>query len=237
MAVATGLYGISFGALAVASGLSVAHTMVLSAVLFSGASQFALVGVIGAGGSVAAAVASAALLGVRNGLYGLQMSPLTGARGIRRLAAAHLTIDESTGVAGAQVTPEAARTGFWRTGLGVWVCWNVLTLAGALAGDAMGDPRAWGLDAAASAAFLGLLWPRLALADEPHASASAVTSVHPNSTRRDAQMAAGLAAVIAIALVPVTPPGVPVLGAVAAAIVVGLWRPGQRLATQVGAST
>ncbi|MDR3201850.1 MAG: AzlC family ABC transporter permease, partial [Bifidobacteriaceae bacterium] len=193
VSVATGLYGISFGALAVAAGLTVWQTAALSALMFSGASQFAVVGVIGAGGSAVAAVASAGLLGVRNGLYGLQDGPLLRARGWRRVLAAQLTIDESTAVAAAQTDRDAARAGFWWAGAGVFVLWNALTLVGALAGNAMGDPKAWGLDAAAAAAFLGLLWPRLG--DAP------------------ARAAAGLAAGIALVLVPLTPPGVPVLGA------------------------
>jgi len=204
VSVATGLYGISFGALAVAAGLSIAQTMALSLLMFSGASQFAVVGVIGAGGGAASAIATSGLLGVRNGLYGLQLGPLLALRGWRRVAAAHFTIDESTAVATAQVTPGARRLGFWWAGLGVFVCWNCLTLAGALVGNALGDPKAWGLDAAAAAAFLGLLWPRLAT--------------------RPAQVCAGLAVVIACVLVPLAPAGVPVLGAATAAIVVGAWQ-------------
>jgi predicted branched-subunit amino acid permease len=209
--VATGLYGLSFGALGVAAGLNLWQVMALSLVMFSGASQFAVVGVVGAGGSPWAAAASAALLGVRNGLYGLQNGPLLAPRGWRRLVAAQLTIDESTAVAAAQPPPTAARTGFWWAGIGVYVLWNAFTLAGAVAGGAMGDPAAWGLDAAASAAFLGLLWPRLAAA----------------GARRN-RAAAALAAAIAIVLVPLAPAGVPVLGAAAAAVVVGLWPAGPR---------
>ena len=92
------LYGVSFGALSVASGLSVAQTMVLSLVMFSGASQFALIGIIASGGAAAgvAAVLSAGLLGIRNGLYALRMAPVLAARGPLRMLAAQLTIDEST---------------------------------------------------------------------------------------------------------------------------------------------
>jgi predicted branched-subunit amino acid permease len=126
-----------------------------------------------------------------------------GFKGWRRLLAAQFTIDESTAVALAQPTQAAKRTGFWWAGLGVWVGWNSLTLVGALAGDAMGDPKAWGLDAAAAAAFLGLLWPRLA--------------------PREAQVTAALAVAIALALTPFVTPGVPVLLASLAALAVGLW--------------
>ncbi|MCK9795596.1 AzlC family ABC transporter permease [Isoptericola sp. 4D.3] len=202
VAVATGLYGVSFGALSVVAGVSVPQTMALSLLLFSGGSQFALIGVVAAGGSPVAAVATSTLLGVRNALYGAVVAPLLGVRGWRRLAAAHLTIDESTAVAVGQREPAATRAGFWVTGAGVFVLWNAFTLLGALAGDALGDPRAWGLDAAAGAAFLALVWPRLAA--------------------RRAQVVAALAVAVTAALIPVVPAGVPVLAAAAVAIVAGL---------------
>jgi predicted branched-subunit amino acid permease len=202
VAVATGLYGISFGALSVAAGIGVWPTMALSLLMFSGGSQFAVAGVVGAGGSPLAAVATAALLGVRNGLYGAVVTPVVRARGARRLLAAQLTIDESTAVASAQTDRRAARVGFWVAGGGVFVLWNLFTLVGALAGDALGDPRAWGLDAAAAAAFLGLVWPRLA--------------------PRRAQLVAAVAVVVSVGLIPFVPAGLPVIAAAAAAIVVGL---------------
>ncbi|CAM3592679.1 branched-chain amino acid ABC transporter permease [Isoptericola cucumis] len=202
VAIATGLYGISFGALSVVAGVSVPQTMALSLLLFSGGSQFALIGVVAAGGSPFAAVATATLLGVRNTLYGTVVSPLLQVRGWRRLAAAQVTIDESTAVAVGQRTPAAVRAGFWTTGIGVFVLWNAFTLLGAVAGDALGDPRAWGLDAAAGAAFLALVWPRLAA--------------------RRAQVVAALAVVVSLALIPLVPAGLPVLAAAAVAIVVGL---------------
>ena len=199
---ATSAYGISFGAVAVASGLTVWQTVALSALLFSGGSQFALAGVLGAGGTGAAAVATSSLLGVRNGLYGLQVSRLLDVRGLRRLVAAHLTIDESTAVAVAQPTRPGQQRGFWVTGVAVFVGWNLTTLAGALLGDALGDPKTYGFDAAAAAAFAALLWPRL--------------------RSREAVAAAVLAGLVAAVLVPAAPPGVPVLVAALAAVVVGL---------------
>jgi len=108
--VATGAYAISFGALSVAAGLNLWQTIALSALLFSGASQFAVVGVVATGGSGAAAVATSTLLGIRNGLYGLQMSRLLGVSGLRRVAAAQLTIDEST--AGGVAQPGHRTIGF-----------------------------------------------------------------------------------------------------------------------------
>jgi predicted branched-subunit amino acid permease len=205
VAVATGAYGISFGALSVAAGLSVWQTCALSLLLFSGASQFALVGIL-AGGPAggAAAVATSTLLGVRNLLYGLQVSRLVGAQGPRRLLAAQLTIDESTAVGIAQPDAAAARVGFWATGLGIYALWNLTTFAGAIVGDAIGDPKAYGLDAAAAAAFTALLWPRL--------------------KSLDAFAIAAVAALAAVLLAPHAPAGVPVLVAAAAALIAGFWR-------------
>lgn len=201
----TGLYGISAGALATAAGLSIAQACALSLLIFSGGSQFAFIGVIGAAGPAggAAAIASSTLLGVRNGFYGLSLAQRLGVRGWRRVAAAHVTIDESTAVGIVQPRTALQRLGFWITGLGVFVTWNLFTLLGAILGDRLGDPRVYGLDAAAAAAFCGLLWPRL--------------------RSRDAAATAALAAFIAILLVPAVPAGVPVIVAGVAALVVGLW--------------
>lgn len=199
---ATGAYGVSLGALGVAAGLTVWQTQVTSLLLFSGGSQFALVAIVAAGGSGTSAVATSTLLGVRNALYGLQVSGLLGVRGWRRLAAAHLTIDESTAVGLAQPERAGVRLGFWVTGLAVFVLWNLSTLAGALLGSAIGDPRTYGLDAAAAAAFVGLLWPRL--------------------RGRDPLACAAVAAVVTVFTVPVAPIGVPVLLAALAALLVGL---------------
>lgn len=208
VSVATGLYGISFGALAVAAGLDLPQTMVLSLVMFSGGSQFAAVGVLGAGGAAGAVVATAGLLGARNGLYGVQVSSLLGAHGWRRLLGAHLTIDESTAVATSAPTRDAARAGFWWTGIGVFLLWNAFTLAGALLGDALGDPRRYGLDAAAAAAFLALLWPRLT-----------------GTGARTARLVALASVVLALVLTPLVPAGVPVLAAALLAVLVGTLDP------------
>jgi predicted branched-subunit amino acid permease len=209
--IATGAYGISFGALSVTAGLSLWQTIALSALLFSGASQFAVVGIIAAGGAGAAAVATSSLLGMRNGLYGLQMSRLLAVRGLRRVPAAQLTIDESTAVAIAQPEPAAQKLGFWGTGLAVYLLWNLSTILGAVVGNALGDPRRFGLDAAAPAAFCALLWPRL--------------------KSGDTRAVAAVAAVIALVAAPHAPAGIPVLVAALAAVVAGLLpprRPGPR---------
>lgn len=202
MGVATGAYGISFGALSVAAGFSVLQTQVLSLLLFTGGSQFAVASVIGAGGSGVSAIATSTMLGVRNGLYGLETSRMLRVRGWRRLVAAHLTIDESTAVGMSQQEPDERRLGFWTAGVAVFVLWNLLTLLGAEIGNALGDPTRWGLDAAAAAAFIALLWPRL--------------------RSRDAAATGVLAGLIALGLSPLTRPGVPVLVAVVAALVVGV---------------
>jgi predicted branched-subunit amino acid permease len=153
-----GAYGIAFGAASVAAGFSVLQSCLLSLLTFTGASQFAVIGVLGAGGSALSGIATASLLGVRNTLYGLRMAPILQVKGLRRIFAAQITIDESTGVALSQehLGVKAARQGFWLTGIGVFIFWNIFTLAGALGAQAMGNPAAWGLDAAVPAAFLGL---------------------------------------------------------------------------------
>lgn len=202
---ATGLYGISFGALATTAGLDVWQTQVLSLLMFSGGSQFAFIGVIAAGGpaAVGAAVVSAWLLGVRNGFYAVSMNPILRVSGFNRVLGAQLTIDESTGVATSQETLADQRKGFWVTGVSVFIFWNLLTLLGALLGDALGDPKVWGLDAAAAAAFLGLLWPRL--------------------KERQSLAVAALAFLVAVVTTPSLPAGVPVMLAGLVAVVVGLF--------------
>jgi len=161
IAIASGLYGTSFGALAIATGLSFWQTMALSLMMFTGGSQFAFIGVIGGGGSGLAALGAATLLGVRNGVYGVEINRLLHPTGWTRWLGAHLTIDESLATAAGQSDPLEQRRGFWVAGLGVFILWNLFTALGAILGDVLGDPRQWGLDGAAVAAFLGLLWPRL----------------------------------------------------------------------------
>jgi len=207
VALATSAYGVSFGALSVASGLDVWQTCVLSLLMFTGGSQFAFVGVIAAGGLAAApaAIASAVLLGVRNAAYAMRMAPVVAGGFWRKAGATQFTIDESVAVGLAQTEPRARRVGFWVTGVAIWVGWNLSTLLGALLGDVLGDPRAYGLDAAAAAAFLALLWPRL-------------------QGRQPLAVAAG-AAVVAAVLTPVLMPGIPVIAAAGVAVAVGWFDP------------
>jgi branched chain amino acid efflux pump len=204
VAVATAAYGLSFGALATASGFDVWQACAMSLLIFTGASQFALVGILGSGGSLVSGVATAWMLGARNAFYGLRLASLLNFRGPRKLLGAHLVIDESTAQAVAHDDPELARAGFWYGGGILFVLWNLTTLAGALAGAQLGDPKAYGLDAASSAAFLALLWPRLS---------STMTRV----------VAVGAAA-LAVAVVPLVPAGVPVMVAGLAAVLAGSFR-------------
>lgn len=191
IAVATGAYALSFGALSVTSGLSVVQTCVLSLLMFTGASQFAFIGVVGSGGNPWAGAATAALLGTRNALYGMRLTPILQARGLKRFGAAHFVIDETTAMAIARDTPAASRYAYWATAISLFALWNLGTLIGALATQALPDPKVLGLDAAPPAAFLALLAPRLR-SREPVAIALA-------------------AAVMAIVLLPFLPQGVPLL--------------------------
>lgn len=205
--VATGAYALSFGAISVASGLTPLQTSGLSLLMFTGASQFALVGVLGAGGGAVAAILTAWLLGARNGLYALSVAPVLDVRGWRRLGAAQWTIDESTAMALAHPEPRAAsRRAFWMTGLAIYVLWNIGTVIGALGAAALDDPAVLGLDAAIPAGFIALLWPRL--------------------VNRQAWAIAAAAAALALVLTPVLRPGVPVLAAALVALIAAL--PGRR---------
>ena len=204
-AIGVGIYaaafGASFGAVSVGSGLSLPQTMLLSLVMFSGASQFAFVGVAAAAGSPFAAIPAALLLGVRNAFYGVPMSEILHPRGAARLWTAHFVIDETTAMAVAQSSVRAKRYAFWATGLILFVLWQLGSLLGALVGTAI-DPSDFGLDAAAPAVFLALLWPGL--------------------RKRVNRWVALAGAAVALVLVPVAPAGVPVIAAAGVALVAGL---------------
>lgn len=161
LGLAAGVFGLSFGALATAAGLSIAQSCVLSLAAFTGGSQLAFVGVMAAGGSSTAAVTAAGLLGTRNTLYGIGLGPRLELPARLRPVAAHLVVDESTAMATAQPTRPLVRLAFTVTGVAVFVSWNVATAVGALLGAAVGDPRSLGLDVVGPAVFLALLWPRL----------------------------------------------------------------------------
>lgn len=204
VAFTVGLYGAAFGAAGVTAGFSILQTCLLSLLLFSGASQFAVVGIMGAGGAAISAIATATLLGFRNALYGLQMAPILKVSGIKRVLAAQITIDESTAVATLQENDADRRRGFYITGVGVYIFWNLFTFLGALGASAIGDPAVWGLDAAVPAAFCGLIWPRLK--NKTHFLVSAV------------------AITWALALTPISPAGIPIITTVILAVIFGLKR-------------
>ena len=202
--IATGAYGLSFGAISIASGLTIWQAQALSVLMFTGASQFALVGILGAGGGIAAAVLTAWFLGARNGLYGLHVAPTLQLRGWRRLVAAQLTIDESTAMAVAhEDTPAASRHAFWATGISVFFLWNIGTALGAIGASLLSEPEILGLDAAIPAGFMALLWPRL--------------------KDRLSWVVACAGGLVALALIPITAPGVPVLGSALVAVAAGTW--------------
>jgi predicted branched-subunit amino acid permease len=199
VAFTVGLYGAAFGAAGVTAGFTILQTCLLSILLFSGASQFAVVGIMGAGGSAISAIATATLLGFRNALYGLQMAPILKVTGLKRILSAQITIDESTAVSTLQENDVDRKRGFYLTGIGVYVFWNLFTYLGALGASAIGDPAVWGLDAAVPAAFCGLVWPRLK--DKKQFLISA------------------LAIVLALSLTPITAAGIPIITTVLLAII------------------
>jgi 4-azaleucine resistance transporter AzlC len=200
LSLAVGVFGVSFGVGSVSAGATVLQTCALSALVFTGASQFSAVSVIGAGGSLGAALGGALLLAARNGVYGLAMAKrLPGPLG-QRLIAAQLTIDETTAMSAAQDDPDHQRLAFWFTGVTLFAFWNGGTLIGALAGTAI-DPTTFGLDAAFPAGFVAMVWPLL--------------------RHRRSALAALLGALICLVTIPVVPIGVPILCA-SLAVLVGL---------------
>ncbi len=200
---AVGAAGVAFGAVAVADHFTVAQACFLSLVLFSGASQFSLVAVMSAGGSPLSAIVTGTFLGGRNGLYGVRMAQILKLKGLKRAVAAHVTIDESTGVAIAQESLEDQRTAFWYTGFGVFFFWNLFTLIGALGAKAIGDTSAWGLDVASPAIFCAVLFPRL--------------------KERKLFIAGVLSFIWALSITQFVPAGVPIISTVVIAAIIG-WK-------------
>lgn len=195
---AVGVFGISFGALAVVADLTPAKAVGMSLFVFTGASQFAYIGVIANGGGALAALLPALLLAGRNGLYGLSLAPLLRGSLLRRALEAHLVIDETTAMARAQRDPRSARRAFLCTGVSILVFWNLGTLAGAEFGTAVGDVHRLGLDAMFPAAFLALLAPQLRL--------------------RGSKATAVMGGLLAVALVPLVPAGLPVVASCAGVV-------------------
>ncbi|QSB04498.1 AzlC family ABC transporter permease [Natronoglycomyces albus] len=187
-----GLVGVSFGALAVSYGSPWWIPCAISLLVFAGGSQFLAVGVIAAGGGPLAAVIGGIILNARHLPYGLAIAHHYDRGWITRLIGSHVLIDQSTAFALANDSdPRRAQTAFWATGLGLFFTWNVGTLVGALAGQTIGDPEVFGLDAALPAALIVLVLP----------------SLRDKITLR----AAVLGATIALVTYPFLPPGLPVL--------------------------
>ena len=185
-------FGLVFGVTASEAGLTLLQSIGYSLLVFTGSAQFAAVEVLGDGGTVAAAVLSGLLLNLRSLAFGVVMAPAMVGSRLRRAAESQLMIDESVAVATAQTDLRWRHYGYLAGGLAVFAMWNVTTIVGfsvvSSAGDVVED---WGLDVAGPAAFLALLWPRLA--------------------RRDQQATALVGAAIALTLVPITPAGVPII--------------------------
>ncbi|WP_239123064.1 AzlC family ABC transporter permease [Sphaerisporangium siamense] len=203
IALTSGAYAVSCGAICTAAGLTVPQTMALSLLMFTGASQFAIAGVIGSGGAPLAGAVVAVLLGGRNALYGLRLASLLRVRGARKALAAHLVIDETTAMAVVREDERAGRLGFWATGFALFVMWGLGNLLGALGAQVLPEPEVLGMDVAAPAAFLALLAPRMR-GGTPWA-------------------AAVLASGTALIATPLLPAGVPVLLAGAAVAVLALF--------------
>ncbi|KKD04874.1 AzlC family ABC transporter permease [Streptomyces sp. WM6386] len=202
---ASGIVGVSFGAIAVAGGLPVWVPVVMSLVVYAGSAQFSAVGVLLAGGGPLAAAATGLLLNTRTAAFSLAVADTLGKGRLARLVGAHLVTDETVAFALAQSDPVRRRTAFWVSGLGLFAVWNIGVLAGALAGDALGDTARYGLDAAFPAVLVALVLPAL---------------------RGDAAVrrSAVLGACVALALAPVAPAGVPVLLALAGLLAFGRGR-------------
>ena len=203
VAFTVGLYGAAFGAAGITAEFSILQTCLLSLLLFSGASQFAVVGIMGAGGSAVSAIATATLLGFRNALYGLQLAPILKVTGLKRIIASQITIDESTAVSTLQSNDSDRKRAFYLTGFGVYIFWNLFTFLGALGASAIGDPSVWGLDAAVPAAFCGLVWPRL--------------------KDKRLLLISACAIILALLLTPITPAGIPIITTVLLAVIFG-WK-------------
>lgn len=186
---AVGAYALGFGAAAVTAGLSQLQACVLSLLVFSGASQFALIGVLGSGGSALAGVAGALLIGSRNTLYGVRLASLLSVDWPKRFVAAQLTVDETTAMATA-APPQLRGPAFWITATVVYASWNLGTLLGAV-GAGVVNTKSLGLDAAVGAAFLALLAPQV----------RNITGL----------WVAAAGALLAVAAIPFTPAGVPIL--------------------------
>ena len=191
-------FGVSYGVLAEAAGMGRLAPIVMSATTFAGAAQFAAASILDEGGAVAAAIAAAVLLNTRYTPIGISVAPLFSGPPWRRLAEAQLVVDESWAIAN-QGGGRFDRGLLIGAGLVLYPTWVLSTAVGALGGELLGDPERLGLDAAFPALFLALLVPQL--------------------RSRTALAAAVGGAAVALALVPLTPPGVPIVAAAAVCLI------------------
>jgi 4-azaleucine resistance transporter AzlC len=182
--------GLSYGAISVGGGLDLWVPVVLSLIVFAGASQFLFVGIVAAGGSPIAATIAGLLVNSRHVAFGLAVSDVIG-NGWRRPIGSHLMTDENVAFALSQEDLRQKRAAYWVCGIGIFVFWNLGVLVGALAGSVITDTDAFGLDAAFPAVLLALVLP----------------SLRDKSTRT----AALAGSVVALAVTPFLPAGVPVL--------------------------
>jgi predicted branched-subunit amino acid permease len=199
IALSTVPFGVAFGVACKEAGLLWWEAAGFSTIVFGGSAQFAAVGALSDGGTVATAIAGGALLSLRALAFGVLLAPTLAGPSWFRALTAQWMIDESTAVAVAQSEPGLRRYGYLSAGLAVFVLWNLATLVGFFAATSLGDKiQAWGLDATIPAAFLAMLWPRL---QQPH-------------LRRIALIGLTIAAVT----VPFAPPGIPIILAAGAVL-------------------
>jgi 4-azaleucine resistance transporter AzlC len=196
--VAVVAFGISFGLLARSAGIGPLEATIMSGTTFAGSAQFAAAGILAAGGAVVSAITAAILLNARYAAIGISVAPAVGGAPAIRFLLAQLVVDESWAIAhlGEGRYDRGRLIG---AGLVLYVVWVSSTAIGALGANVLGDPETLGLDAAFPALFLGLLWPQM--------------------KSRWSVLAAALGALIALALVPLAPPGVPIIAAAAASLV------------------
>ena len=187
-------FGVAFGVASTEAGLAVWQASAYSLLVFTGSAQFAAVGVIGDGGSAVAAIAAGVLLNLRSLAFGVVMASALQGPWWKRALWSQFMIDETTAVAAAQADLKLRRYAYLYSGVVLFTAWNLSTLVGAAVLSSSGDlVTTWGIDAAIPAVFLALLWPRLA---DPGQRRSAL-----------------LGGAIALALLPIAPPGVPILAA------------------------
>jgi predicted branched-subunit amino acid permease len=199
--IAAAAFAASFGLLARTAGMSFTAASVMSATTFAGSAQFAATSILHTGGGAAAAIAAAVLLNARYAAMSIAVaSGFEGGVG-RRLLESQLIVDESWAISLRGGRRFDARVLVGAGGV-LWLCWNGGTAIGAGLGNLLGDPKQIGLDAAFPALFLALLVPQLG--------------------GRRPVAAALTGAGIALALLPFTPAGVPIVAA-SAACLLGRW--------------